>query len=199
MRTYGKIYIRNKIKLCVLSLNESCGTTHLALSCANYYASKERLSVLYVECAPNSGITGFRTEKVITVGSTTGFKYKGVVYMPVCSDNEALELFDANYDVIIAESTVLRGMAGGVASRCGRRIFTFSAKQWHYSKMQMNMKQIIQQQGIAQGDYCSFAINGQEARRVYNEFHLRTISVPFIGDPFRLRSSDVSFLKQLLH
>ena len=196
--TFGKVYSRKRIRLCILSLNASCGTTHLALACANYYASMERYSVLYAECVPNSGVIGFRTSKVINLANTTGFRFKGVDYMPVCDSHEAMALLDMDYDVVIVEAVALKGMAEGLASRCSRRIFTLSARPWHYNDMQMNMKQIIQQQGIAQGDYCSFAITGHEARKVYKEFHLRTIAIPFIEDPFCLKKQDIRFLKQLL-
>ena len=195
----GRLHQKRTKRIGIVGLTPSCGTTHLAVAAANYFASKEKLSVLYIECAPAEGVIGLRTERVETRYGVTGFVRDGVVYMPECTVEEALCLLTEDDDIIIVESCFDAVNAQELFPRCDRRIFTFSAKPWHYYSMQMNVKQMIQQQdGIAQGDYCAFALTGREQKKLYEEFHLRGIQIPFINDPCRLTRDELRFFRKFL-
>lgn len=196
---FGRLYPKRTIRIAITALTPSCGTTHLAVAAANYFASKERMSVLYAECVPAEGVIGLRTERVCTRRGVAGFVRDGVAYMPECTVEEALRLLAEDDEVIIVESRFDADKVQGLLARCDRRIFTFSAKPWHYRSIQMNVKQMIRQQdGIAQGDYCGFALTRREQKRLYEEFRLRSVQLPFIANPCRLTREDLRFFRKFL-
>ena len=196
---FGRLHQKRTKRIGIVGLTPSCGTTHLAVAAANYFASKERMSVLYVECVPAKGVIGLRTKQIVTRRGVAGFVRDGVEFMPGCSTAEALQLLAERDEVIIVESSVAADGVQGILARCDRCIFTFSAKPWHYHTLQMGMKQMLQQQdGIAQGEYGSFALTKREEKRLYEEFHLRGTRIPYIADPYSLNRDDLRFLKWFL-
>ena len=197
-QTFGRVYEKTTERIGFAALTESCGTTHLALAAANYFASKERRSVLYVECTPVNGVIGLRTEHICTCGSVTGFECAGVHYMPVCSPDEALELLAADYDVIIVEGQMRQNNQTHLFARCDRRIFTLCAKPWHYPSLRMNLKHLRQQDCARRGSYCSFGLTEREERLIAREFQVHCSRIPYIEDPFRLKPDDLWYLKRLL-
>ena len=200
-----RIGARTTRRIGIFALTPGCGTTHLSISIANYFASKERKSVLYLECRPEDyqsteGIIRLRTDNTISIAGLSGFKKHGIDYMPSCTPSDVRRLISEKYDIIISEQ-YCRAEDGqlqfGMYEKC---MFLFSAKPWKYNTAQINLKKIIaQKSGMPQGEYCSFGLTKNEEKMIKEEFNLRCVSIPFINDPFRLNNDDLKFLGRLLN
>ena len=190
---------RKTTKIAITGMSEGSGTTHLAVAISSYYASKERLDVLFVECEPSKGIIGLRTSDTRMTKGLSGFERAGVSYIPECPDEQAMELMAEPYDVIIMETKGWPASMRGIFCACDRVMITMSARPWHYPVLQGNMKQMIQlEHEIVQGDYCSFGLTEDGRKKLNQEFHLQCTGIPTIADPLRLNNTDIRFLKQFL-
>ena len=190
---------RKSTKIAITGMSESSGTTHLAVAIANYYASKERQTVLFVECLPSRGVIGLRTQETLMVKGASGFLHAGVVYVPEILPEQAWEFMTAPYDVILFRAKGWQESMRTILHACGRLIVTVNARPWHYMALQENMKQMIQlEHEIVQGDYCGFGITKAEEKRLETDFHLRCMDIPMIADPLRLDKADLHFLTQFL-
>lgn len=190
---------RKTTKIAITGMSEGSGTTHLAVAISNYYASRERLDVLFVECELSKGIIGLRTSDTWMAKGISGFERAGVAYMPECPGEQAVELMAEPYDVIIFETKGWPASMRGIFCACDRVIITVSARPWHYPAMQENLKHMIQlEHEIVQGDYCSFGLTEGGRKKLNQELHLQCTGIPMIADPLRLTNTDIRFLKQFL-
>ncbi len=198
-RRLRKLEEKKTKKIAIIGMSDSCGTTHLAVAIANYYASKERLQVLYIECDPAKGMMGMRTKEVISIQSASGFVCREVTYLPQIAPDQAFELMTEKYDMILFETKGWQETMRGIFRACDRMIVTVNAKPWHYQTLQQNMKQMIQQEHkIVQGDYCGFNLTKEEKKKLKQEFSLQCMDIPVITDPLQLEKTDIRFLRQFL-
>ena len=103
-RAFGRTYEKRNLTLAVCAVAHGCGTTHLALSFANYFASWERRTTAYLECADSgedrrdrscgqeAGVIRLRTKHMVTAADIAGFTRDGVDYMPRLSGEDSKRL-----------------------------------------------------------------------------------------------------------
>ena len=209
MRFLKRIQERRTKRIGVFSLVSGCGATHLAISIANYYASKERRTVLYVECEKENGlieinkhsggIMALRTKRTAAAQGVSGFERDGVLYMPSVSQEDAHRLLAENKEVILTE---VPDWAPGSCLRSGmfdRTFLVLSAKPWKYPAAESSLDQIIAlNNGMVQGDCVCFGLTKTEEKKLAADFGQRCTEIPMIRDPFCLAKEDIRFLKKLL-
>ncbi len=199
---------RRTCRIGLFGLTSGSGLTHISIAAANYYASKERKSVLYLEGGPTNGrktcpegsVISLRTKHTFSCAGISGFERDGVRYVPLCAPSDIRRLLSERYDVIIAEVPV--GCDGREALTLGmfdRSFWLFSAKPWKYSAFEMRMQQLVNHDaGIEQGEHWSFGLTKHEQKTILAQFHLKCREIPVICDPFHLKKQDIRFLKEFL-
>ena len=205
---WRRIYRRKTKRVGVLSLAQGCGTTHLSIAIANYYASKERKSVLYLECArdrevgegtPRDGIITLRSARTVDRKGICGFERDGVCYLPQITQEDVRRLLAEKDDVILAEVPEWTGDSCLRRGIFDQSILMLSAKPWKYPAVKERMKHIAAlDNGIAQGDCVCFGLTKAEDRMLAADFNVHCEEIPMIRDPFCLSKEDIRFLKRLL-
>lgn len=169
------------------------GTTHIALTLANYVCSKLGMKTAYIELNTTNQIRALSSKQ-----GKPSFTYKGIVFYPNTTVTSLSEILHKNYQYFILDMGVLNTYTTTEFLCCNRQFLVCSPSKWRLASIQEKIEKTFKNQ---QEQNCiQLIMNLSEEKETASIFSdsSRQLSFPFIQNPFHIEPRHFHAISLLL-
>lgn len=173
-------------------MEHGLGTTHVALSLANYLCSKLGMKTAYIELNPSNQI-----HTLISNQRKPSFTYKGVVFYPNTTVTSLPEILRMDYRFFVLDMGILTTYSTTEFLRCDKSFLVSSPSKWRYSQIEEKIQKLFQ---VQQQNCFSVIMNLTEKESTYKIFsHIcEAHCFPYISNPFQIEPKHFRAISLLL-
>lgn len=186
--------------IAVAGIEKGAGSTHNALSIANYLCSKEGFDVIYIDLSRDEDLFDMVKSFCVQKDGIIGYSYKGVLFVPSCSINEATRIIESHKSICIVDCGVLNMDTLNVFLMCQQKIVFGFTKPWTMGSWDrcvlLNDKT---NKKVARTGYYSDRINKKCHKYIKNSFGIDIKPRPVIEDPYCIRESEFETIRSFLN
>lgn len=173
-------------------MDRGLGTTHIALTLANYLCSKMGMKTAYIEL--NS------TNQIHTLSQSQGqpsFHYKGVRFYSNMTVTSLPEILHEDYRYFVLDMGVLTAQTIPEFLRCDKSFLICSSSKWRCSKIKEKIELLFHHQ---QQNCFTLIMNLSKKESTYTYFFkdYEQLSFPYVNNPFHLEPHNFHALAKLL-
>lgn len=173
-------------------MERGLGTTHIALTLANYLCSKLGMKTAYIELNPTNQIHSLSPKQ-----ETPSFMYKGVVFYPNTTVTSLPEILHEDFRYFVLDMGVLTTYTIPEFLRCDKPFLVCSPSKWRCSQIEEKIDQLFYNQ---QQNCFSLIMNLSEKRSTFSIFSKKCEQhyFPYIQNPFHLEPQHFLSMSLLL-
>ena len=173
-------------------MERGIGTTHIALTLANYVCSKLGMKTAYIELNATNQILSISRKQ-----QKSSFRYKGIMFYPNISVTSLSEILHLDYDVFILDMGVLNTYTIREFLRCDKPLLVCSPSKWRYTQTMERIKKTFYHLSHR---HCSVILNLSQKESTTTRFisSCEHVPFPFIPNPFQLETNSFQTIYQIL-
>ena len=174
-------------------MERGLGTTHIALSLANFVCSKLGMKTAYIELNTTNQIHVLsRNER------KSSFTYKGIVFYPNTTVTSLSEILHKNYRYFIIDMGVLNTYTTTEFLRCDKQFLICSQSQWRYPQIKEKIEKLLKSNHNM--NCLQLIMNLSEKESTFHFFpeSCACIFMPYIPNPFQLEPKHFRVFSLLL-
>lgn len=185
--------------IAVAGIEKGSGSTHNALSIANYLCSKEGFDVTYIDLSGDEDLFDMVKSFCVQKDGIIGYSYKGVLFVPSCSNNEATRIIESRNGICVIDCGVLNTETLNVFLMCQKRIVFGFTKPWTMGSwdrcvlFNTNNLNIVARTG-----YFTDRIDMKCKKYIQKSFGIEVKPRPVIEDPYCIKESEFETIKNFL-
>lgn len=160
------------------------GTTHIALTLANYLCSKLGMKTAYIELNTHNHISALVKKR-----KKPSFHYKGIVFYPNTNVTSLPEILRKDYRFFILDMGVLTTYTANEFLRCDKSFLICSPSKWRKNQLHKKIESLFKNQK----QNCFTLIMNLNYEESYTY-----ISFPYISNPFQIEPRHFRAISLLL-
>lgn len=168
------------------------GTTHVALTLANYVCSKLGMKTAYIELNTSNQINN-----LVNNSENQVFCYKGIDFFPSASVTFLSEILQKNYRYFVLDIGVLNTYTTKEFLRCDKQFLIGSPCKWKRPQIEEKIEQLFS--NLTKQNCFTVIMNLSEKESNSTIFsRYKTVSFPYITNPFHLETRHFHVISQIL-
>lgn len=175
-------------------MERGLGTTHIALTLANYLCSKVGMKTAYIEFNTTNQISA-----LCKTQGTQVFSYKGIDFFPRVSVTSLLEILNYDYQYFVIDMGVLNTYTIQEFLRCDKQFLVCSPGKWRQSQTKEKIETLFKNERLQ--NHVTVILNLSKSKSTFSVFSNmgRCVSFPFIENPFQIIPDNFHALYQILN
>ena len=169
------------------------GTTHIALTLANYLCSKQGMKTAYIELNATNQICALSQKQGNSV-----FSYKGIVFYPNISVTSLPEILHKNYQYYILDMGVLNTYTVTEFLRSDKPFLICSQSKWRFAHINEKIEHLFQYEQKKNCIRLIMNLSEQESNFPHFSSFCEQFPFPYIPNPFRLEPKNFHAISRLL-
>ena len=169
------------------------GTTHFALTLANYICSKMGMRVAYVELNGSGHISSLKKHRDVK-----NFSFQGITFFPNVTITSLAEILCSDYPYFILDMGIISTYTVQEFLRCDKPFLICSPCAWRYHQTKDKIEKTFK--NISYKNQLTVILNLCEKESNFPIFlkQCRHVLFPYLPNPFQIEPKHFSAISQIL-